>query len=217
MVFRDRHDAGQALTERLSRYRGMNPLVLAIPRGGVLVGSVVARELGGDLDVALVAKLRAPGNPELAIGAVTETGEAFWEGHPLVLQMANGGYRQQELREAVEKLRRRRQAYTPSGAPADPSGRQVIVVDDGIATGSTMIAALRGLDIRGAARRIAAAPVAPARTPDLLARYADEVAVLHLPEEFTSVSQFYEDFRDVNEEEVVSALEQSRVRARRAA
>ena len=205
MIFRDRAHAAHLLAKELGAYRGKNPLVLAIPRGALPMAKILAEELGGELDVVLVRKIGAPGNPELAIGSVDETG------HVAIAEYAKGygvseQYIAEEAAEQQEVLRRRRAAYTPVHPPIDPAGRLVIVVDDGIATGSTMIAALHALRARHPAKLIVASAVCAA---DALARIetdADDVVCLDAPANFYSVSQFFEEFAQVSDEEVIRTL-----------
>jgi predicted phosphoribosyltransferase len=204
-LFRDRLDAGRRLAEALKAYQGRHPLVLAIPRGAVAMGAEIARELGGELDVVLVKKLRAPDSPEFAIGAVDESGWTFVAGHAAQAG-ADRDYLARERAEELELLRRRRAQYTPARAPADPAGRIAIVVDDGIATGASMIAALHAVRARKPARLVCAVPVAP---PDGLAHirpHCDELVCLATPEDFTAVGQFYRHFEQVEDEEVVALL-----------
>lgn len=172
------------------------------------MAEILARELRGDLDVVLVRKLRAPGDSELAVGAITEGGLLLlreeWEA------IAPEEYLKQEASDALALLHRRRSLYTPGSAPLDPRGRTTIVVDDGIATGATMSAALRGLRGSGAARVVVAAAVAPREIVDNLRREADEVVCLRTPEPFHAVSQFYHDFSEVTDEDVIAILRRSR-------
>ncbi|HSF44048.1 MAG TPA: phosphoribosyltransferase family protein, partial [Thermoanaerobaculia bacterium] len=136
MLFADRDAAARLLAGRLARYRGQNPLVLAIPRGAVPMGRILAEELSGELDLVLVRKLGAPGNPELAVGSVAETGEIVV--HPWAWEAGlSQPYVEAEARRQLEVIRDRRQRYTPGKPPADPAGRVVIVLDDGVATGAT--------------------------------------------------------------------------------
>jgi putative phosphoribosyl transferase len=146
MAFENRTEAGFLLARRLAEYRGRDPLVLAIPRGAVPMGKIVADALDGELDVVLVRKLRAPYNPELAIGSIDETGAVYLD--PDIRHLANDAYLEAEKRTQLATLRQRRLQYEPAGAPIDATGRIAIVLDDGIATGSTMIAALRAVRAR---------------------------------------------------------------------
>ena len=205
MLFLDRKDAATKLAEQLSRYRGQHPLVLAIPRGAVPMAKIIADALDGEVDVVLVRKLRAPANPEFAIGAVDETGWIYLAEYA---ERVAGGqqYIESETATQLEVMRQRRAIYTPVRPPLDPTGRIVIVVDDGLATGSTMIAALHALRAKHPQKLICAVPVAP---PDTLAKvtpYADKVVCLTAPEQFYAVGQFYQSFPQVSDEEVIALL-----------
>jgi predicted phosphoribosyltransferase len=212
MRFRNREDAARQLAERLAHYRGQHPLVLAVPRGAVPMARIIADALDGDLDVVLVRKLRAPGQPELAIGAVDETG-AVVKGR--YFDLAADEYVREEVRRQREILRTRRSLYTQAQPAIDPAGRVAIIVDDGIATGSSMLAAIAAVRSHKPRTIAVAIGVAP---PEALARmeaHADEVVCLHAPDEFYAVGQFFEDFSEVTDEMVVEAL--ARARAGRAA
>jgi putative phosphoribosyl transferase len=203
--FNSRGDAARRLAAALAGYAGRHPLVLAIPRGAVEIGAVIAERLDGELDVALVRKLRAPSNPELAVGAVDETGWTYVAEHAVEVG-ATPEYLERETREQTELLRRRRALYTPTRPPIDPAGRIVIVVDDGIATGASMIAALHAAREKLPARLVCAVPVAAVESLRLVKRYADEVVCLETPLGFHAVGQFYRDFRQVGDEEVIRLL-----------
>jgi predicted phosphoribosyltransferase len=207
--FDSRLDAGRQLARALAAYRGRNPLVLAIPRGAVAMGAELAAALQGELDVVLVRKLRAPGAPEFAVGSVDESGWTYVAEHAAEAG-ADAGYLAREKAAQLETLRRRRAQYTPARAPVDPRGRIAIVVDDGIATGSSMIAALHAVRAKHPARLVCAVPVAPPETLERIRPYADEVVCLEAPEDFMAVGQFYRDFQQVEDEEVVELLRGAR-------
>lgn len=205
-MFRDRNDAADRLAGRLNVYRGKNPLVLAIPRGAVPMAKIIAEKLDGEFDVVLVRKLRAPFNPEFAIGSVDESGWAYIADYAESAG-ADEAYIASEKQAQMDTIRKRRAQYTPIRPPLDPAGRIVIVIDDGLATGSTMIAALHGLRAQKPARLVCAVPVAP---PDTLARVApmaDEIVCLETPVDFRAVGQFYLHFPQVEDQEVIGLLE----------
>jgi predicted phosphoribosyltransferase len=204
-IFDDRLDAGRRLAKALAAYRGRDPLVLAIPRGAVEMGAAIAAELQGELDVVLVKKLRAPGSPEFAVGAVDETGWTYVAPHA-AMAGADARYLEREKALELELLRKRRAQYTPARAPADPADRVAIVVDDGIATGASMIAALHAVRARKPSRLVCAVPVAPPQSIEQIRPYADEVVCLETPEAFMAVGQFYRQFPQVEDKEVVALL-----------
>jgi len=205
-VFRDRNEAAFMLAEKLQDYRGKHPLVLAIPRGAVSMAKIIADKLDGVFDVVLVRKLRAPGYPELAIGSVDESGWTYIAGHAASAG-ADSEYIAAEKQQQMAVIRQRRAQYTPAGGPIDPAGHVVIVVDDGLATGATMISALHGLRNLKPARLICAIPVAPAETLRKIQALADQVVCLSVPDNFRAVGQFYVDFPQVEDDEVISVLQ----------
>jgi hypothetical protein len=205
-MFRDRADAAQQLARKLKGRTFRNPLVLAIPRGGVATGAVLARELGADLDVVLARKLRAPFQPELAVGALSEAGEIYLNHHADEALGITEEYLAEERRRQLGEIARRKRLFRQVKPQEPIAGRSVIVTDDGIATGSTMIAALQMIKAQNAYETIVAVPVA---SPDRLVavrQWCDEIVCLLAPETFWAIGQFYQDFSQVEDEEVVEIL-----------
>ncbi|MGD8711165.1 MAG: phosphoribosyltransferase family protein [Ectothiorhodospiraceae bacterium] len=203
MGYRDRAEAGARLAEMLHTLGLKRPLVLGIPRGGVPVAAEVARALDGELDIVLVHKLGAPGNPEFAVGAVNEHGEWFLD--PRVAGWLSTETAAAEAGRQAQALRARRERY--GRAPAAIAGRDVVVVDDGSATGATMAAALRLLKSQHPARLVAAVGVAP---PDAISRLESEVADVVCPlvqRDFMAVGQFFRDFGQVDDATVMALLQ----------
>ena len=206
MIYRDRAHAAGLLAGRLRDLRGQNPLVLAIPRGSVTLGRILADELDGELDVVLVRKLRAPDSPEFAVGSVDETGWTYFAAHAREAG-ADEAYLAKETAAQLELLHRRRALYTPARPPVDRAGRIAIVVDDGIATGACMIAALHAVRAKNPAALVCAVPVAPPASVEHVRPYADQLVCLQTPREFLAVGQFYRQFPQVEDAEVVALLE----------
>ncbi|HSN12620.1 MAG TPA: phosphoribosyltransferase family protein [Propionibacteriaceae bacterium] len=204
-MFRDRAEAAGLLAKRLASYKGQNPLVLAIPRGAVPMAKIIAEQLDGDFDVVLVRKLGAPYEPELAIGSVDESGHTYLS--PFAGRAgADDDYIAHERAAQLAIITQRRRQYTPVRPPIDPAGRVVIVVDDGLATGSTMIAALHSLRTRHPAKLVCAVPVSPRDTLELVRERADEVVCLDTPAWFQAVGNFYDRFQQVTDAEVMELL-----------
>jgi putative phosphoribosyl transferase len=208
-MFLDRVDAGRQLAAALSDLGGGPELivVLAIPRGGVIVAREVARALHAPLDICLTHKIGAPGNPELAIGAVADDGTTFLDQFLIHSLQAPRQYVEAELQYWRTELARRAAAYRSGGARVPVQDRVAIVIDDGVATGSTLIAALRSTRAAGAKSLIAAVPVGPRDTIErVLSREADRVVCLRAPYEFYAVGAFYRHFEQVSDEEVIAAM-----------
>jgi predicted phosphoribosyltransferase len=205
LPFRNRDDAARQLAAALAPYRGQDALVLAVPRGAVPMGRVIADALDGELDVVQVRKLGAPFNPELALGAVDERGRVWLTEDGRRLGVARNWLDGVAAR-ALARMRERRAKWTPLRPPVDPAGRLVIVVDDGLATGASMIAALAAVREGRPAHLVCAVPVAPPDTLDVVAPFADDVVCLATPVWFRGVGQFYEDFSQVGDDEVAAVL-----------
>jgi predicted phosphoribosyltransferase len=205
MQFRNREEAASLLAERLKRYRGTRPVVLGIPRGGVPMAAIVAARLDAELDVMLVHKLRAPFQPELAVGSIDESGRVYLA--PFAEDLAiEARALDAEKREQLATIRQRRARYTAARAPVELAGRTVILVDDGLATGSTAIAAIRSARAQRAGRIVVAVGVAPPETVTRLRTEADEVVCLHAPPRFGAVGEFFDDFSEVTDADVIRLL-----------
>lgn len=204
-MFQNRTEAAQRLAQHLKPYKDETPLVLAIPRGAVPMGRIIADALYGDLDVVLVHKLGAPGNPELAIGAVSEDGHVFVGENARRIGVSQD-YIEREADRRRQVLLERRKTYTPQRERFAPEGRTVIVVDDGVATGATMGAALDAVRRAAPERLVVAVAVAPQSTLTRLRDMADEVVCLEVPEMFVAVGQAFREFGPVSDEDVIRIL-----------
>jgi putative phosphoribosyl transferase len=211
MRFRDRTQAGRLLAAELRRFAGRDPVVLALPRGGVPVGFEIARALGAPLDLVLVRKIGAPHQPELAVAAVVD-GEQMEivvnEDVAASLQLPKGYVEQQAARQ-VEEIERRRRLYLGERERVAVEGRTALVVDDGIATGATVRASLRAVRRRKPGRLVLAVPVAPPEAVESLRHEVDEVVCLHTPDDLYAIGQFYDDFSQVEDDEVRELLERA--------
>lgn len=207
MRFRNRAEAAELLAGKLERYRDRHPLVVGIPRGGVPMAAIIAERLGGDLDVMLVHKLRAPFQPELAVGSVDEGGHVYLNEVATDLGL-DGRSLAGEVEAQMATIRARRARYAAAHRRVDPKGRTVIIVDDGLATGSTALAAARAARQAGAAEVVIAAAAAPPHTMGILRTEADAIECLTTPVNFAAVGQFFEDFSEVTDEEVTRILQQ---------
>jgi len=211
-MFTDREEAGTLLGERVADLRLARPLVLGVPRGGVVVAARVARVTGAPLDVVVPRKIGAPRNPELAIGAVGPDGEVVVDQELAELVGASPAYIARESQRQAEEVRRRLEMYRRELPPWDPAGMDVVVVDDGVATGYTVLAAVRALRHRRPASVTVAVPVAPPEAIPRLQAEADTVVCLLTPSPFYAVGQFYRHFPQVSDEEVTELLRAHRPR-----
>lgn len=211
MIYSDRQEAGAALAQRVAAKHYHAPAVLALPRGGVPIGAAVARALGAPLGLVLVRKIGIPGDEEFALGAIAEGNppELVLDKSVLATLHVPQDYIDTAKAAALREIERRRRIYSGSHPPLLLAGRTAIVTDDGIATGSTMLAALQAVRRQRPARLVLAVPLASREALERLAHVADEVICLHTPEPFASVGQFYEYFPQLRDEEVVALLDAS--------
>lgn len=202
-----RQEAAARLAPKLAPYRSTDTLVMGIPRGGIVIADVIARALDCDLDVVLTRKIGAPGNPELAVGAVAENGQVFINEAVAGPVGADEAYIEREKARQLEEIRVRRERYRSVLAPSAPSGRPVVVVDDGVATGATMLAALWAVGSEKPSRTVAAVPIGAPQAIARLRQAADEVVCLLAPQSLRSIGQHYEDFPQVDDSEVLAILQ----------
>ena len=210
-MFADRHDAGRRLADRLIGFKNQNPVVLALPRGGVAVGVEIAIALKAPLDLVLVRKIGVPWQPELALGAVVDGSNPEFVTNAELLESLQlpEGYVEEESAKQLKEIERRRQLYLRGRPQVDVAGRTAIVVDDGIATGATARAALRAVRRKHPARLILAVPVAPPETVESLRGEVDEVICLEMPPDFAAIGAFYNDFHQIGDEEVTKLLDRA--------
>lgn len=206
--FANRAEAGRLLASQFADLRGQDVVVLGIPRGGVVVAEKLAEQLDADLDVVLTHKLGAPGNPELAIGSASEDGKLFLDKSLVSIVGASDHYIDQEKSRVLAQIRRRRETYRRIRPKVSLAERILVVTDDGVATGSTMQAALRSLRGQQPAKIICALPVGPQDTVTRLARYADILVCLRCPHVFQAVGRFYSEFDQTEDQQVLDILRQ---------
>jgi putative phosphoribosyl transferase len=205
-MFRDRIQVGKLLAERIIELKVSKPLVLAIPRGGVPVAKEIALALRAPLDLVITRKIGAPGEPEFAIGAVTQDGDMIVDEETVRMFGITERYLQEEKARQTHEIRERLRKYRGNRPYPELAGKTVIIVDDGIATGNTMIAAIESLRRKNPSCIILAIGVAPRETVVKLSKVADQVVCLDTPEPFYAIGQFYENFEQVEDKEVTQML-----------
>lgn len=208
-MWQDRVDAGNQLSHRLTDYKGTNALVVGIPRGGVIVAAQVAKALGLPLDIVVARKLGAPGNPELGIGALAPDGQMVLEDSLVRALKVDAGYIAAEADRQLKEIERREKQYRRGQTIPVWTGRPVILVDDGIATGGTVKAAALYSRRRGASEVVVAAPVAPPETAERFKGLVDKLIFLETPDFFSAVGAFYRDFSQTTDDEVQEAMAKS--------
>jgi putative phosphoribosyl transferase len=208
MLFQNRTDAGRQLARALTKYNARHPVVLALPRGGVPVAAEVAAALDAPLDLLLVRKIGVPVQPELAMGAVTDGKEPAVVRNSEIIEMCGISALEFDAvcKEELAEIERRRKRYLGDRARAEVTGQVVIIIDDGIATGATTLAAIKAVRSRKPKELVLAVPVAPLETVKKLHAEVDAIVCLDTPEELGAIGYFYRDFRQVDDEEVVATL-----------
>ena len=204
-MFLDRNEAGERLAENIRERVEGDVVVLGIPRGGVIVAEAVARALRAPLDVVVPRKVGAPQNPELAIGAIAK-GIQVWDRFLIERLHVDPGYLEREVRAQEAEIDRRTETYRGGRPPIDLSGRAAVVVDDGLATGATAVAACRWVRDHGARRVVVAVPVGPPESIERLGGEADDVIALLAPRDFRAVGEWYRSFDQASDDEVVEAM-----------
>jgi putative phosphoribosyl transferase len=212
MIFKDRFDAGRRLAKNLARFKDLDVVVLALVRGGLPVGYEIARALGAPLDIVLVRKIGAPGQPELAIGAVVDGAqpETVMNAELVSALKVPEDYIKEEVERELSEIERRRRLYIGTRSRARIRGTIAIVADDGIATGATTRAALHAVRREGPARLVLAVPVGPPDSLESLRSEADEIECLSVPSLFGAIGRFYDSFEQVSDEEVIDLLSLSK-------
>jgi predicted phosphoribosyltransferase len=208
MAFQDRTDAGRQLAEALSKYKSCRPVILALPRGGVLVAAEVAKALDAPLDLLLARKIGLPSQPELAMGAAADGGGPTIVRNDDVIELCGVSAETFDAvcKEELAEIERRRRRYLGNRAPAEVKDQVAIIIDDGIATGATTLAAIRAIRQRKSKELVLAVPVAPLATVKKLHAEVDAIVCLDTPEELGAIGYFYRDFHQVSDDEVIATL-----------
>ncbi len=210
MIFKDRLEAGELLAKKLRKYKGGDTLILAIPRGGVVVAAEVAKELKAPLDLIIIRKLGAPGNPELAIGATTSYGSLVLDKELISKLKISKQYIEEEHQKQLLEAKRREKVFRSGRKQSKILGKNVILIDDGLATGSTIIAAITEIKQKSPKKLILAVPVAPKSTMKRIEPEVDSLISLSTPENFYAIGQFYSSFPQVSDEEVIRFLNEGK-------
>ncbi len=210
MLFKDRIQAGQELAKKLLKYKDKDIIILAIPRGGVVIAYEIAKALNSPLDLIIPRKIGAPYQPELAIGAVTQDGTIILNEDIVNYLPIPNGYIEAEAEKQKLEIERRLIKYRGNAIEPNVENKIVIIVDDGIATGATMLAAIASIRKKNPLEIVVAIPVAPAETLKKIKEYADEIVCLYTPEPFFAIGQFYEKFEQLEDEEVIEILNKSK-------
>lgn len=207
MLFNDRHHAGELLAEKLAAYSGRQPLILAVPRGGVVVAKPVWDVIGGDFDLLIARKIGAPYQPELAIGATTGDGYIMLNNDLIARLNVSVDYIERSAKEAQAEIKRRLQLYRGVRPPVALDGRVVLLIDDGVATGFTLLSGLRSIRQKRPAELVLAVPVGPPDTLQMLKKEVDVLVCLEAPLHFTAVGEFYRNFNQVSDDEVSAVMQ----------
>lgn len=208
MLFMNRADAGRQLVKALFKYKARHPVIFALPRGGVPVAAEVARALEASLDLLLVRKIGLPSQPELAMGAVADGGEPIIVRNEDVIESSDITAEEFDrvCKQELAEVERRRRRYLGERAPAEVKDQVAIIIDDGIATGSTTLAAIRAIRARKPGELVLAVPVAPLATVKRLRAEVDAIVCLDTPQELDAIGYFYRDFHQVSDDEVIATL-----------
>lgn len=209
-MFNDRADAGRQLADRLEKFRNDNPVILAVPRGGVVVAYESIKRFGFEWDMIMPRKIGAPKNKELAIGAVSADGTFFVNEEYVEMLNIPRKYIEKEVAEQVKEIERRLNIYRGNTKYSDIKGKTAIIIDDGIATGFTILAAVKSIKNQGAEKTILAVPVAPPETVESFKEIVDEFICLLMPEGFLSVGMYYKNFEQVSDNEVFKIIKELR-------
>ncbi|MBU1202801.1 phosphoribosyltransferase [Patescibacteria group bacterium] len=207
MFFRDRQDAGQKLAEKLAKFKNKkDTIIIGLPRGGIIVAGQVAKTLNLPLDIVIPRKISAPQNPEFAIGAISEDGYSVFDQDIIIQEGINKKYLEEEITKEKKEAQRRLKLYRGHRTPLDLKYKTAIIIDDGIATGSTMQAAILSVKNKKAKHIILAVPVLPKESLEKFQTLSEELFYVHLPHLFMAIGNFYADFRQITDQEVIEQL-----------